>query len=301
MHSHQLRATRRAAREPARGTDTQTHTMPHALSVAAATVAIGAASLLVWWWVGDNPPVRYTSNTELRLLHQRWRASALDFATLVHHEPEAGNIVADQAWAYLDVARRGAQVICEAGFWRGMSAHLWLYAHNGSVLHSFDTHFPRLAQLHRAFGRTRLHVYPGSTRRTISKFQPPSPCDIVSIDASHDGWEPYLDLVELLPRVRCNATVFFDDTFDDRADGKALDNDPSSAAFYNACTRSYWRAVREGLLTHHVCDNLGRRLRWGKWPKGYCIARVVAPASCARGRHSRQRTETISFPASVGH
>ena len=93
----------------------------------------------------------------------------------------------------------------------------------------------------------------------------------------------YNDLVDMLPNIKCNATVFFDDTFDDRTVDKPIDNDPSSAAFYNPCTRSYWRAVREGLLKHTSCEYLGfRRLRWGKFPKGYCMGRAVAPLVCSR-------------------
>ena len=41
-------------------------------------------------------------------------------------------------------------------------------------------------------------------------------CDVISIDASHDGWDPYDDLVALLPHARCGAAVLFDDTFDAR-------------------------------------------------------------------------------------
>ena len=246
---------------------------------AALTIAIGLVSLVGWWLVSPSTPARFEHDAELHALHHRWRDAALSFAQRNHHPPEEGNIVLEQVWAYLDVVRvRRPKVICETGFWMGMSAHLWLFSHNDSVLHSFDIHFPRMVvtALHSTFGKSRLRTYLGSTRKTLPKFRPPSQCDVVSIDASHEGWEPYNDLVEMLPAVRCNATVFFDDTFDDRAEGKPLDNDPSSATFYNACTRSYWRAVKEGLIAHQTCDHLGRRWRWGKWPKGYCVGRVVA-------------------------
>ena len=171
-------------------------------------------------------------------------------------------------------------MVCETGFFQGVSAHLWLSASTRTRLHTFDLRFPLPAvdALHAAFGTDRLHVHEGPTWKTLhpSRFRPEQPCEIVSIDGSHEGWGPYDDLVWLRPHTRCGATVLFDDTFDDRATNKSLDNEPSHLwSFYNACTRSYWRAVREGLLRHVGCTRLGWRWRWGRFPKGYCEARTV--------------------------
>lgn len=240
-----------------------------------------AACILIFFY--EAAPAQFRHDVDLGVLHQKWRTASAAFAAQLKHPPEAGSIVHQQAWFYLDVARRKANVVCEAGFYQGMSSHLWLFAHNASTVHSFDVHFPRrsLAALWKSFGRQRLSVYTGSTRKTLPNFRPRAPCDIVAIDASHDGWDPYQDLVDILPSVRCNATVLFDDTFDDRAVSKELDNEPRHSTFYNACTRSYWRAVREGLLEHVSCEGLGKRLRWGKWPKGYCVGRAVGLTSCS--------------------
>lgn len=256
--------------------------------------ALGVAALVAWLVFVHDPeiaPQRYAHDASLRKLHHSWRAASLAFARQTRPDhAETASIVHQQAWEYLHVATDRTSVVCETGFFRGMSAFLWLYASRASTLHSFDVSFPKesVATLRGTFGKERLSVYEGSTRVTLPAFRPPAPCDVVSIDASHDGWDPYQDLVDLLPRVRCNATVLFDDAFDDRAAGKALDNNPDRPTFYNACTRSYWRAVREGLLAHASCENFGRRqLWWGRYPKGYCMGRAAGAPSCGKAASRR--------------
>ena len=204
---------------------------------------------------------------ELARLHAAWHNAVALYVKSIGHDLASGNLVPEQAWAYLNLARRNTSVVCEAGFYRGVSAHLWLTANRSIVVHSFDVDFPpsAVSALRERFGDGRLRTHRGSTRHTLPRFPPDVACDLISIDASHDGWEPYLDFKALMPHARCGATVLFDDTFDDRALDKQLDNDPSRPTFYNACTRSYWRLVREGLLHHVACTSLGRRpLRWGR-------------------------------------
>ena len=172
--------------------------------------------------------------------------------------------------------------------------HLWLFANPESKLHSFekDIHWQAVGQLRHTFGEGRLHMHAGSTRLELPRFESPDGlCDIVSIDAGHDGWDPYDDLVDLLPNTKCNATVFFDDTFDDRTVGKPINNDPWSAAYYNYCTRSYWRAVREGLLKHTFCES--RPKRAGKLPKGYCMGQAAAPSLCSPRRRPHELSHAM--------
>lgn len=253
----------------------------------AAIAAILAALLSILWWLQHDgaPPLSMSPSPELVRLHRSWLQAVRQF---VGGSMTSGNIVPEQAWAYLDMARRNATVICETGFFRGVSAHLWLYAHAENRVYSFDVGFPHhaLDALSQSFGPGRLRTYAGSTRRTLPRFQlpPGEHCDVVSIDASHDGWDPYYDLAALLPHTRCGAHVIFDDTFEDRATNKTLDNDPRHASFYNACTRSYWQLVHEGKLRHLECTRLGRRLRWGRYPKGYCIAQP-GEAVCPKQNH----------------
>ena len=227
------------------------------------------------------------TDPELTVLHQAWHDDAKRYAAAIRHQPSSGNIIPEQAWAYLAAGRRNDSLtVCETGFWRGMSTHLWLFANSRAVVHSFDTNFPDVSVsiLRRTFGARRLHLHRGSTRSTLTTFHPQARCDILSIDASHDGWDPYDDFVALLPKLRCGSTVFFDDTFDIRAPNQSLDNNPSSLSFYNACTRSYWRAVREGLIVHAGCESFGRRWRWGRFPKGFCTGYVAADTSLGRAR-----------------
>lgn len=217
----------------------------------------------------------------LTRLHKLWVPKMKHFAHAIHHTAHSGNMIPEQAIYYLAAARRNASVVCETGFWQGISTHMWLFANAANVVHSFDLAFPAasVSKLRKEFGGSRLHLHRGSTRETLSHFKPNKRCDIVSIDASHLNWDPYSDLVALLPHMSCGAIVFFDDTFDDRAYNKSLDNDPSRATFYNACTRSYWRAVHEGLVHHVACESFGRwGWRWGwrleRFPKGFCVARA---------------------------
>ena len=261
-------------------------------------VCLLSSGLLAVWV--DQPPAPIKAlqrDSQLASLHHVWYASVATYASSIRHPLSSGNIVEEQAWAYLDIARRNASVVCETGFWKGVSAHLWLTADESVQLHSFDTDFPRTSvnALRAQFGGSRLHMHKGSTRATLPRFRPPAPCDIVSIDASHDGWEPYHDLMELLPHARCGAHVLFDDTFDDRRVNASLDNDPwHLRSFYNACTRSYWQLVREGKLAHVGCIDLGRWPRYGKFPKGFCHARTLcAPrAGGDATRAAKWRTAT---------
>ena len=260
------------------------------------TVLTLFSALVVVIWVLLRDVSRVTHDRSLIPLHHAWLASAERYAVSLGYQLGNAGIVPEQAWDYLDaVRRRNATdiVVCETGFFQGISAHLWLSASVHTRLHSFDLKFPKQAvtALRAAFGRGRLRTYEGPTARTLRQFRPDAPCDIISVDGSHEGWEPYRDLVALLPRARCGAVVFFDDTFDDRTPNKTLDNDPSHASFYNACTASYWRAVREGLLNHAKCTRLGWSLRWGRYPKGHCEARRTCAREQARGAGARGPVE----------
>ena len=245
---------------------------------AACGTILGGAIVAYRIFFHETLPKRFERDSQLHDLHHHWRTSAFAYAASIGHSPMQGGIVPEQAWAYLDIARQNASVVCETGFWQGMSTHLWLLAHGNTTVHSFDVRFPASAlhALQGIFGRERLHVHIGPTSSTLARFRPSPKCDILSIDGSHTGWDPYHDLVALLPRTRCGGAIFFDDTFDQREGNRALNNEPSSPLFYNACTRSYWRAVREGLVQHNRCESLGHRMRWGRFPKGYCIARATA-------------------------
>lgn len=246
---------------------------------------------------------------QLEKLHAKWVASARQYASSIGHSLESGGIVPEQAWDYLDAASRNGTTICETGFYKGVSAHLWLSAHSENFLHSFDMKFPEaaVAKLRSAFGSERLLLHEGSTRDSLPRFRPGhgnlpghGKCELVSIDAGHEGWDPYDDFVALAPHTRCDAPVFFDDTFDDRADNRSLDNDPSHASFYNACTRSYWRLVREGKLRHVSCTALGQKSSWGRFPKGFCVGRpgeaLGCPATAGSDSVSATRVRKLRKP-----
>ena len=260
------------------------HELPRIASATSCAALTFAGGLLITHLTTQSSELQPRSrDSRLVELHRQWTEAVHVYAASIGHSLLSGGIVPEQAWSYLDAARHNSSVVCEAGFFRGVSAHMWLYAHAGIILHSFDIRFPAasVAALSGAFGANRLHMHKGATVETLTQLrQAGTLCDIVSIDASHDGWDPYTDLSALLPSTRCNALVFFDDTFDDRAVDKPLDNEPSHASFYNACTRSYWRAVREGLVSHSQCIALGRRWRWGRFPKGFCVGR--ARGACHR-------------------
>ena len=232
--------------------------------------------LLTWLLLRRNVRGSTHGDPSLVALQRLWLRTAETYVAGLGERLGHGGLVTEQAFPYLDAARN-ASVVCETGFFQGVSAHLFLTANRSSVLHSFDHHFPKLALavLRTTFGDDRLQTYEGPTWRTLRHFRPKAPCDVVSIDGSHEGWGPYEDLVGLRPHMRCGATVLFDDTFDDRAVNKSIDNEPRHRTFYNYCTRSYWRAVREGLLQHVGCTRLGFRWRWGRFPKGFCEARAL--------------------------
>eukprot|EP00316_Scyphosphaera_apsteinii_P001505 CAMPEP_0119335902 /NCGR_PEP_ID=MMETSP1333-20130426/90634_1 /TAXON_ID=418940 /ORGANISM="Scyphosphaera apsteinii, Strain RCC1455" /LENGTH=313 /DNA_ID=CAMNT_0007346575 /DNA_START=315 /DNA_END=1256 /DNA_ORIENTATION=- len=220
------------------------------------------------------------------------------------------NIIPEQGWAYLALARHARnEVVCETGFMRGVSSHLWLFAHNSSIVHSFDIRFidKDVSRLRDIFGSERLRTYQGFARETLRQFHPEAPCDIVSIDASHERWDPYDELVALLKNARCGAIVVFDDTFDDRAVDKELDDYPGprenkevSSKFYNACTRSYWRAVREGLVRHANCESFGRNVSaWGNWPKGYCMGYVNSKTACQSSPNTHKHQPSVTAVQAV--
>ena len=239
------------------------------------TLFILLCSLLILsTWLTQKRNVKY--DPSLVALYKTWLKSAEIYVASIHDQIGNGGIVTEQASLYLDIARN-ASVVCETGFFKGVSAHLFLSANNNLVMHSFDKHFPKgpLNMLHKMFGIDRFITHQGSTSRTLRHFRPNAPCDIVSIDGSHKNWDPYYDLLHLLPNIRCNATVLFDDAFYDRTVNKTIDNNPIHWSFYNFCTRSYWRLIREGILEHILCTEIGFQWQLGAFPKGFCKARVL--------------------------
>ena len=251
---------------------------------------------------------------ELTKGHQQWLqsihvyADSLNITNLLK-----GNVVEEQVLAYRQIvqtslsqqrANNNQVVVCETGFFQGVSSHLWMDTFGGRVegerrrssnstvgkgtkrrrgrnkmtLHSFDLDFPEanVAKLQETFSNrgAKLVLHKGNTRDTLPTFQPPKSCNLLSIDGSHDGWDPYLDLVDLLPQTKCGSIVLYDDTFDSPLKEKGdIDNTPGSSTFFNYCSKSYWRAVNEGLIEHVNCQDFGIKSKlWGAWPKGYCVA-----------------------------
>jgi hypothetical protein len=197
--------------------------------------------------------------------------------------------------------------ICETDFSGGISAHLWLYfttfttpsspasttgtnppppLTGGAVLHSFDSVVEeRYADvLEQRFGTHRFHLHRSLTQEQLPLFHVTQNCDLVSINAaSHydrNGWDPYHDLMAILPRSKCNATVIFGDAFlmGSSMEPTPLDHrhpKPSSSSVFSQCSQSYWRAVHENMIEHVKCHAFGKREEWGVWPQGYCEAIVL--------------------------
>ena len=219
--------------------------------------------------------------------HYAWLKLVAAYAGGGDSYDEGGNVITEQAFAYRQIAKTtlpSLAVFCETGFFKGISSHLWMDSVRSAdnsrslVLHSFDIKFPKmnLDRLRKAFSsddHVEIITHLGSTRDTLRVFRPENPCNLLSIDGSHDGLNPYYDLRDLLPHTKCASIVLFDDTFDSPLKEQMKeDNDPKSPNFFNACSMSYWRAVKEGLLEHVNCQNFGKRPKWGAWPKGYCLS-----------------------------
>lgn len=188
-------------------------------------------------------------------------------------EQDAGNMVKQQI---LDYSKIGGVVhnICETGFFKGVSAYMWLESYPLATLNTFDLAFdPRSkTTLLEKYGKMRLNTIRGDSSKTAVSYA--GDCDILSIDGNHGGWGPYDDLVALLPNTKCGAAILFDDTFDRHKLYKAgapINNNPKiHDAFYNDCSRSYWRAVAENKISHVNCVNFGKIVSSEIYPKGYC-------------------------------
>ena len=215
-------------------------------------------------------------------------------ASIGKSDAYAGNLIPEQISAYSEIAAATQGAVCETGFFKGVSSYVWL-ASNFGVLHTFDLAFdPRaLSGLRAEFGLKRIFAHRGDSKQTIGKLT--DTCGLVSIDGDHGGWGPYSDLVAFLPHARCGAPILFDDTFDKRAlYGTALNDSPAKfSEFYNACSRSYWRAVKEGLIAHVKCTSYGYAVATEAYPKGYCHGTKI----CRRRRpcDTALVTPTISY------
>eukprot|EP00571_Detonula_confervacea_P009568 CAMPEP_0172316486 /NCGR_PEP_ID=MMETSP1058-20130122/28394_1 /TAXON_ID=83371 /ORGANISM="Detonula confervacea, Strain CCMP 353" /LENGTH=323 /DNA_ID=CAMNT_0013030803 /DNA_START=142 /DNA_END=1113 /DNA_ORIENTATION=- len=224
---------------------------------------------------------------EVNTEHEMWLKSSAAYAEAVGIQNILrGNVVTEQVLAYRQITKTLSSpevaVVCETGFFRGVSAHLWMDSarnktQHSMTLHSFDLNHPdkNVVTLRNTFPLQEFIPHTGSTRDTLPSFQLNKPCNLLSIDGSHDGWDPFLDLVDLLPNTKCGAIVLYDDTFDMPQNGNTyvMNNNPDSPEFFNACSRSYWRAVNESLVEHVDCQNFGKKpAQWGSFPKGYCLA-----------------------------
>jgi hypothetical protein len=206
-----------------------------------------------------------------------------------------GNIVSAQAKLYLELVQDpvlNISTVCETGFFRGVSTHLWLWAKSEIVVHSFDLNFELnyLQDLQRRFPEPgRLFTYAGDSNRTIPNLPKATVCDLISVDGSHDGWQPLNDFLMFAKHARCSRNalssptyVVFDDTFrlPSNVEGHdpaslPVNNDPLSKDWLNWCTRSYWYAVSRGSIQHVDCKLFADKD--GPYPKGFCIGTVKCP------------------------
>lgn len=258
----------------------------------------------------------------------------------------------------MDIALRYGGNICETGFFKGVSAHLWLHStdvnndfsnrryvhrpplrgssgsHKGgnkvrdAALYSFDQRFePSMVEaLRESFGAHRLKIYAGSTRDTLGsgsggnggstrdtlgsgtndnkpaftqaefgeRKRDGGVCDIIHVDGGHSGWDPYLDYVELKKFATCDTIVLFDDTFarnndnvgssEESGGGQSGDAEDNPHRYkWGACSKSYWRAVDEGLLDHVQCWDFGLAEEGSIYPKGFCMGRPACTAALVLG------------------
>ncbi len=207
----------------------------------------------------------------------------------------SGNIVIDQSRMYLELVQDpvlNISTVCETGFFMGVSTHLWLWAKSEIVVHSFDLNFEQsfLQDLKRRFPEPgRLFTYAGDSNLTIPNLPKTTVCDLISVDGSHEGWQPLHDFLMFSGHARCSHNalltptyVVFDDTFGlpSRFEGRdpailPVDNDPNSKDWFNWCSRSYWYAVSRGFIQHVDCKLLN--VKDGPYPKGFCMATVNCP------------------------
>jgi hypothetical protein len=208
-----------------------------------------------------------------------------------------GNLLPQQARLYLQLVRNpilNISTVCETGFFKGMSTHLWLFSKPQIVVHTFDISLDKnyLDDLKDRFREPeRLFTHIGDSNLTIPSLDSAIVCDFISVDGSHDGWQPFYDFLHFSKHMRCDVQssptyVVFDDTFDLPLGVKdndpstvPVDNNPASQGWYNWCTRSYWSAVHRGLIHHISCTLFSEKD--GPYPKGFCIGTVSA-AKCDR-------------------
>ncbi len=208
-----------------------------------------------------------------------------------------GNLLAQQAKLYLQLVRNpilNISTVCETGFFKGMSTHLWLFSKPQIVVHSFDISVDQnyLNDLKDRFRKPeRLFTYNGDSNLTIPSLDSAIVCDFISVDGSHDGWQPFHDFLHFSKHNRCLQSspsyVVFDDTFDlplgvrkeNDPSTVPVNNNPASPGWYNWCTKSYWSAVHRGLIHHVNCTLFSEKD--GPYPKGFCMG-TVAAAECHR-------------------
>ena len=200
-----------------------------------------------------------------------------------------GNLIKDQAIMYMQLLLDPAlniSTVCETGFFRGVSTHLWLYTNSNVQVHSFDIDFNKksLSHLVQRFPG-RLFAYKGNSKDTIPNLPKEIICDLISIDGDHSGWQPYDDVVKLAQhahstqRVGAPTYVLFDDTFDlpksmnfSQTEFR-IENNPTSPDWLNFCTRSYWHAVKARLIQHVKCTRFAEYD--DNFPKGFCMGKLL--------------------------
>ena len=129
-----------------------------------------------------------------------------------------------QVASYAEVASSlsgAAPTICETGFSCGHSTMTFLESNPRVRVVNFD--LPTLAWARRAreymktrYG-SRVTVVDGSSRKTIANYtreHPELQCDLVVVDGDHTYVSTLIDLVSLLQRAPCNASVLLDDVCD---------------------------------------------------------------------------------------
>lgn len=200
-----------------------------------------------------------------------------------------GNLIKDQAIVYMHLLldpTLNISTVCETGFFRGVSTHLWLYTNANVKVHSFDIDFNKesLSHLMQRYPG-RLFAYKGNSKDTILNLPKEVICDLISIDGDHTGWQPYDDVVKLAQharsrmKVRAPTYVLFDNTFDlpkstNLSETKfRIENNPTSPEWLNFCTRSYWHAVQTRLIEHIKCFRFAEYD--GIFPKGFCMGKLL--------------------------
>jgi len=181
----------------------------------------------------------------------------------------------------IEQSGRTIRTICETGFFRGGSSLFWLMRFPYAQVHTFDkeAHPEAIRWFKDNFG-FQWTIYLGPSQETLrdaAHAKPKLSCDLVFVDGSHEGLDPYHDIRAFRALSHARTIVIADDTFD--MTRPQITSPSKDFLKDHGCSNSWKRALDENVIRRsHVFKNmcyLFGRTPDDMWPLGQCSGEFI--------------------------